>query len=53
MMLGVQVVCPQKPNSFGKARADGKPECVEGNFTPAAMSCPEPYSCPKEPDHSH
>ncbi len=42
MMLGVQAVCPNQPDSFGKARADGGPECVAGNYIPAAPRCPSP-----------
>jgi hypothetical protein len=41
MMFGVQTVCENKPDSFGKARTDGKPECVEGNYTPATQKCPQ------------
>jgi FtsP/CotA-like multicopper oxidase with cupredoxin domain len=40
MMFGVQTVCRDQPGSFGKARLDGKPECVPGNLIPAAPQCP-------------
>jgi FtsP/CotA-like multicopper oxidase with cupredoxin domain len=46
MMFGVQTVCKDKPDSFGKARSDGKPECVAGNFTPATPECPPGNACP-------
>jgi FtsP/CotA-like multicopper oxidase with cupredoxin domain len=39
MMFGVQTVCPNDPTKFGKAKADGSPECVAGNFTPATAKC--------------
>ncbi len=42
MMLAVQTVCPGLPDTFGKARADGGPECVPGNLIPAAPRCPGP-----------
>ncbi len=38
MMLGVQTVCPDKPDSFGHAVQSG-PECVAGNYFPAAPPC--------------
>lgn len=38
MMLGVQTVCPDKPESFGHAVQSG-PECVAGNYFPAAPPC--------------
>jgi hypothetical protein len=43
MMQNVQMVCPP-PNqtSFGKPRA-GQPECLQGNYTPAAKQCPASY----------
>jgi len=39
MMFGVQTVCKDHPKDFGKARADGKPECVAGNLIPATQQC--------------
>ena len=43
MMLGVQTVCPVSPNPpnlyFGKPNPTG-PECVAGNYIPAAPQCP-------------
>jgi FtsP/CotA-like multicopper oxidase with cupredoxin domain len=39
MMFGVQTVCKDSPGNFGKARSDGQPECVPGNFTPAFPAC--------------
>jgi FtsP/CotA-like multicopper oxidase with cupredoxin domain len=44
MMQNVQVVCPA-PNqtSFGKPRPE-QPECVEGNYIPAAKKCPPHYA---------
>jgi FtsP/CotA-like multicopper oxidase with cupredoxin domain len=39
MMFGVQTVCKNSPSNFGKARSDGQPECVTGNFTPAFDMC--------------
>jgi hypothetical protein len=43
MMQNVQMVCPP-PNqtSFGKPRP-GQPECVQGNYIPAAKQCPASY----------
>ncbi len=40
MMFGVQTVCRNNPSSFGKARTGGQPECVAGNYIPAAPQCP-------------
>jgi hypothetical protein len=42
-MQNVQMVCPA-PNqtSFGKPRP-GQPECVQGNYIPAAKQCPATY----------
>jgi FtsP/CotA-like multicopper oxidase with cupredoxin domain len=39
MMFGVQTVCKDKPDSFGKAKPYGQPECVPGNLIPAATQC--------------
>ena len=41
MMLGVQTVCPTPPPNlyFGKPKPTG-PECVAGNYIPAAPQCP-------------
>lgn len=39
MMFGVQTVCKNNPSQFGKAKADGSPECVQGNFIPATQKC--------------
>lgn len=41
MMLGVQTVCPTPPPNlyFGKPNPCG-PECVPGNYIPAAPQCP-------------
>jgi len=41
MMFGVQTVCKDEPLKFGKAKADGTPECVAGNLIPASAECPE------------
>jgi FtsP/CotA-like multicopper oxidase with cupredoxin domain len=41
MMFGVQTVCEKEPTKFGKAKADGSPECVPGNLTPATKQCSE------------
>jgi FtsP/CotA-like multicopper oxidase with cupredoxin domain len=41
MMLGVQIVCPEKPDSFGRPRSDG-PECAPGNYIAAAPRCAAP-----------
>jgi FtsP/CotA-like multicopper oxidase with cupredoxin domain len=47
MMLGVQTVCPGKPDSFGHAVQTGE-ECVTGNYFPAADRCN-----PKAPTTTH
>jgi FtsP/CotA-like multicopper oxidase with cupredoxin domain len=41
MMQNVQIVCPQGPY-WGNPRP-GQPECVQGNFIPAAKQCPTTY----------
>ena len=40
MMFGVQTVCKDEPAKFGKAKADGSPECVPGNLIDATNKCP-------------
>lgn len=46
MMFGVQTVCKDKPDSFGKAKLTG-PECVAGNYVPATQKCPaDSKDCP-------
>lgn len=42
MMQNVQVVCPQGLY-FGNPLPGGQPECVSGNFIPAAQQCPVTY----------
>jgi len=45
MMFGVQTVCKDDQTKFGKAKADGTPECVPGNLIPATDKCTS-TSCP-------
>jgi FtsP/CotA-like multicopper oxidase with cupredoxin domain len=48
MMLGVQTICPGKPDQYGKAVQTGQ-ECVTGNYIPAAERCePQPAATTKK-----